>query len=252
MYRTAITRRPAPTFDRGLTTANLGRPSFELMLEQHRRYVAALRELGLEVLELEPDPGHPDAHFVEDTAVVTPELAVVTRPGAPSRRGEEETVAPHLARHRPLARIEAPGTVDGGDVLVVGRRLLIGLSERTNRDGAEQLARALEPHGYRATRCPVGAGLHLKSSVNHVGSTTLLVTPGFAGRPELAGFDLLVVEPEEAYAANTLYVNGHLLVPAGFPATRRTLAATGLPVVELDTSEARKMDGGLTCLSIRF
>ncbi|MFN8011049.1 MAG: arginine deiminase family protein [Holophagaceae bacterium] len=251
-FTRALCRRPGPDFADGLTTADLGRPDHGTMLAQHEAYVAALRSLGLEVAVLDPLPGHPDAYFVEDAALVFPELAVVTRPGAGARRAEAEALAPALARHRELFRLEAPATLDGGDVLAVGKQVYAGLSERTNAEGVAQLGRILAPHGYTVTGVPVAAGLHFKSSVNWVGGDALLLTPDFAGRPELAGFRHLVVEASEAYAANTLWINGTLLTPAGFPRTRALLEGLGLPVLELDTSEARKMDGGLTCLSLRF
>jgi dimethylargininase len=252
MFTRAICRKPGPDFAQGITTSGLGPPDPARMLAQHGAYVDALRGLGLEVDLLEPLPGFPDAHFVEDAAVVTAAVAIVTRPGAPARRGEETALAPSLARHRSLARIEAPGTLDGGDVLIVDRRVLVGLSARTNPEGAAQLGRILQPFGFTTTPVPVGAGLHFKSGVNSLGGDVLLVSEDFAHREELASYRRIVVSTEETYAANTLWVNGTLLVPAGFPRTRAQLAALGLPVLELDTSEARKMDGGLTCLSLRF
>ena len=252
MLTRAILRRPGPDFAAGLTTAGLGTPDPSRMLAQHAAYADALRALGLEIEVLDPLPGFPDAYFVEDVAVVVPELAVVARPGAPSRRGEAEAIVPVLARHRELARLEQPATLDGGDVLIAGRTVFIGLSARTNEAGAEQLARLLEPHGYRSQTVPVAAGLHLKSSVSWLGGETLLVNKRAADRPELRVFRRIVVDATEEAACNTLLVNGTLLTPAGFPETRRQLDETGLPVVELDLTEPRKMDGGLTCMSLRL
>ncbi|MFI5370588.1 MAG: dimethylarginine dimethylaminohydrolase family protein [Candidatus Eisenbacteria bacterium] len=252
MFTHAICREPGLDFAAGITTSGLGRPALGKMLEQHRAYVGALRGLGLEVEVLAPLPGFPDAHFVEDAAIVTPEVAVVTRPGAPPRRGEEEAMAPVLARHRPLERITAPGTLEGGDVLIVGRRVLVGTGGRSSADGAAQLDRILEPFGYVTIPVPMAAGLHLKSDVNSLGDDVLLVTIEYASRGELACFRKLVVPAGEGYAANTLWINGTLLHPAGFPETRAKLDALGMPILELDTSESRKMDGSLTCLSLRF
>jgi len=251
-FTRALCRLPGPDAGAGLTTAGLGPPDQARLLAQHAAYVAALRALGLEVTVLPPLPGLPDAYFIEDPAVVVPELAVVTRPGAPARRGEVAALAPALAAHRPLAAIEPPATLDGGDVLVVGRRVLVGRSERTSADGIAALAALLSPHGYQVTAVPVGAGLHLKSSVSWVGGDALVVAHGFAARAALAGFRLLELDPAEGDAANVLWVNGSLLLPAGFPRTRALLATLGLPLVALDTSEIRKMDGGLTCLSLRL
>lgn len=252
MFSTAIVRRPGPDFARGLTTASLGTPDFEVMAGQHAAYVSALKRLGLEVVELPPLDGFPDAYFVEDAALVFPEVAVATRPGAESRRGEVETLVPVLSAFRPVERLTAPGTLDGGDVLVVGRRVFVGLSGRTNEAGAGQLADVLAPHGYTVEPVPVGRGLHLKSSVNHLGSETVLLAPFLEGTPAFAGFRRIVVPAEEAYAANVLWVNGTVFVPAGYPVTLERVSALGLPVVVLEVMEAGKMDGGLTCMSLRF
>jgi len=252
MFTHAITRQPGPNFADGLTTAELGQPDFSRMQSQHQTYVAALKALGLSVVTLPAEPDFPDAYFVEDPAIVLPEVAVITRPGAPSRRGERASLEPVLAQFRPLARIEAPGTLDGGDVLVIGQAVFIGLSERTNRPGAELLTRILSRYGYHSTFIPVGAGLHLKSSVNYVGKNTVLVTPDFAAHDALSDYKKIIVAPADAYAANTLLLNDHLITPAGFPAVKTALGSLGLPIVELDMSEARKMDGGLTCMSLRF
>ncbi|HEY6907949.1 MAG TPA: arginine deiminase family protein [Myxococcales bacterium] len=252
MLTWAIVRRPGPDFARGLTTAALGEPDAARMLAQHAAYADALRALGLEVEVLDPLPGFPDAYFVEDVAVVVPELAVVARPGAPSRLGEAEAIVPALGRHRELARLEAPATLEGGDVLVAGRTVFIGLSARTNAEGAAQLARLLEPHGYRCRTVPVAAGLHLKSSVSWLGGDLLLLAGRFADRPEFRAFRRIVLDAAEEPACNTLLVNGTLLTPAGFPEARRQLEDARLPIAELDVSEVRKMDGGLTCLSLRL
>jgi dimethylargininase len=252
MFTHAIVRIPAPNFADGITTVQGEQPSYSRMLEQHAAYVAALRACGLEVTSLALLEAYPDGHFVEDPAIVTPEVAVVTRPGADARRGEAAEIEPALRQFKSVVRIEAPGTLDGGDVLIVGKEVFIGLSERTNQEGADQLAALLAPYGYSSFTIPVGAGLHLKSSVNYVGKNFLLLTKSLADRPEFAHFERLVVEDEEEYACNTLWVNDTLLAPTGYPKTRALLAQVGLPIVELETSEVRKMDGGLTCMSLRF
>jgi len=251
-FTRAVARLPGPDAAEGLTTAGLGRPDLSLLLKQHSAYVGTLRRLGLEVEVLSEAPGFPDAYFVEDAAVVTPEVAVITRPGAPSRRGETVSVESALARHRPIRRIELPGTLDGGDVLSVGGRFFIGLSARTNEDGARQLGAILASFGRPWTAVPVEAGLHLKSSVNALGERTVVLASGFPTKEIFRGYERIVLDPGDDYAANTLWINGTLLVPKGFPRAAEKIAAAGLPVVELDTSEMRKMDGGLTCLSLRF
>ncbi len=251
-FEYAIARTPAKTFDRGITTTNLGAPNYEMVLEQHQAYVEALKSIGLTVIELDPLPDYPDAHFVEDTAVVTPEVAIITNPGAPSRQGEEKSIASVLEQYRQIEHIQAPGTIDGGDVLMIGKHFLIGISERTNQQGAEQIGRILEKYGNTHTTIPVGAGLHFKSSVNIVSNNTLVVTQDFVNHEALKAYNKIAVDHKESYAANTLWINDHLLVPKGFPNTNTKLEALGRPIVELDVSEMQKMDGGLTCLSIRF
>lgn len=248
----AIIRIPAVTLTRGITTANLGAPSYERALWQHRTYAQALKSIGLTVIELDPLPDYPDAHFVEDTAVVTPDVAIITNPGAKSRQGEVKSIAGILEPYRRIERIQAPGTLDGGDVLMIGHHFFIGISERTNQQGAEQLGRILEEHGKSYTIIAVGAGLHLKSSINYVGQNTVIATPAFQKHKALGRYDTITTGLNESYAANTLWVNDRLLIPKGFPDTKAKLKALGLPITELDVSEMRKMDGGLTCLSIRF
>ncbi len=221
-------------------------------MKQFEDYVAALGDCGLAVQILEPLEKFPDAHFVEDTAVIIPDAVVIARPGAESRRDESDAMVPVLANRRPVHRIEGPGTLDGGDVLVAGDVAFIGLSARTDESGARQLGAVLESHGIACRTVPVGAGLHFKSSVNLVSDGVLLVTEDFASREELVDYTTIVVPSDEAYACNSLLINGRLLMPAGYPATRRLLEPLGHDIIELDTSEFRKMDGGLTCLSLRF
>jgi dimethylargininase len=252
MFTKALVRTPGENFGRGLTTSRLGPPSYELILNQHGAYIETLRSLGLEVIVLPAEPRHPDGYFVEDTAVVTPHLAVITNPGAPSRRGEEATIEPVLSGYRRTFRVRPPAMIDGGDVLMVENHFFIGVSERTNRDGALALGRLLEKHGHTWSAVKVGSGLHLKSSVNYLGQGTLIVTPAYAGREEFKAYSKVILDKKEGYAANTLWLNGTLLTPAGFPKVRPKLEPLGLPIIELDVSEVRKMDGGLTCLSLRF
>lgn len=252
MFSHAIVRKPAANFDRGLTTSLLGAPDYTLMCAQHEAYVKTLKSLGLKIILLQPQPDFPDAYFVEDAAVVTPRVAVITRPGALSRQGEEITIEPVLASYRKIERITPPGTLDGGDVLMVGNRFYIGVSERTNRAGAVQLSDIFKKYGHETHMIQVAAGLHLKSSLNWVGEQTLLLTASFSRLDGLKAYDKIVLSETEQYAANTLFVNDHLILPKGFPATRRKLEKLSYPIVELDVSEVRKMDGGLTCLSIRF
>ncbi len=252
MFAHAIVRAPGPDAADGLTTVDLGRPDVPALRRQHAAYVEALTRLGLAINHLEPLAGHPDAYFVEDTALMFPELAIVTRPGAAARLAEAEAMAPVVARFRPVHRLTAPATVDGGDVLLVDRTVFVGMSARTSAAGAAQLAAILAPHGYRVVPLPVPEALHLKSSVTWAGGETLVVTAALAAMPELAGYRHVVVPPDEAYAANILWINGTLLMPQGFPRTQAMLEALGRPVWTLDQREVEKMDGALTCMSLRF
>jgi dimethylargininase len=252
MFTHAIVRKPGKNFDQGLTTSSMGPPDYELIVKQHNAYVNVLKSLGIEVIFLDSEDDYPDATFVEDTAVVTPNVAVITRPGAASRQGEEITIAPVLASYRSIETIEPPGTVDGGDVLTVGNRFFVGISDRTNESGAEQLGRILEQHGHDWSPVRVEEGLHLKSSLNFVGNDTLLLTESFRKLEVLKGYDKIVLTENDAYAANTLFLNDHIIMPKGFPGVREKIEKLQYPIIELDVSEVRKMDGGLTCLSIRF
>jgi len=248
----AIARSPTSNAGDGQTSAGLGRPDTARMLAQHQAYIRILESLGLQVTVLEGDPNFPDGCFVEDTAVVTKNVAVITRPGAPSRRGEETAIEPLLAESRPIAHITAPGSVDGGDVVVMPDCVLIGLSERTNEEGARQLTEIMRTHGMPCITLPAGDGLHLKSSVNAIGDDRLLVTQEFRTCPELSPFDMIAIPADESYAGNSLWLNDHVLVPAGFPKSRKLIEEMGVKTIESDVGEFRKMDGGLTCLSIRF
>lgn len=252
MFTHAITRRPSEEMVNGITTAGLGTPDYRLALKQHDAYCQALTDLGLDVTVLDPEPGYPDCCFVEDTAVVCEHVAVIAPLGAPTRQGEQETIAPVLAGFKPTVRVDSPANFEGGDVLQVDKTFYIGLTARTNQAGAEALGAAVAEHGYEwhAMRC--GPSLHFKTDVNYIGNNTLLISPFFDTAPELAGYERIVVEDDEAYARNCLHINGTTIVPAGFPKTLARVEALGLPTVVLDMSEFRKLDGGLTCLSLRF
>ncbi len=252
MFTHAITRLPGENFADGLTTSNLGCPSYPIILQQHHAYRKALLSLGLDVVVLPAESAYPDAYFVEDPAIITPKIVVITRPGASSRRGEETTLEPFLEYYRPLAHIQPPGTVDGGDVLMVGNHFFLGLSERTNMEGAAQLASFLADAGHTSETVPVAAGLHLKSGVNYVGKDTLLVTKSLIDHHAFAKYEKILLDADEEYAANTLWVNDALLMPKGFPKTHARLTKLGMLIIELNVSEVQKMDGGLTCMSLRF
>lgn len=252
MFTRAIARKPGKNIAEGITTSHLGQPDVDKAIDQFDTYIQTLESFGLTVEVMAPSPVYPDAHFVEDTAVVTPDIAVLTNPGAAARNGEPFDIEPILKQHRKIDHIKSPGTLDGGDVLMVGNHFFIGISDRTNEKGAEQLGDILSSYGNTWAPIPVDAGLHFKSSVNYVGKNTLLLTPDFADHPALASYDKITVGSGETYAGNTLLINNKLMIPKGFPKTRKKLERLGLDIVELDMSEFRKIDGGLTCLSIRF
>lgn len=237
----------------GLSTANLGRPDYAHALRQHQAYVDALRRCDLTVDVLPALEAFSDSVFVEDAALCTARGALLTRPGAPSRRDEPEHLAKALHAHYPeLARITAPGTLDAGDVMMAGDVFYIGLSQRTNRAGAEQLAAWLVRLGYRAEFVPLAAGLHLKSDMAYLEHNRLLITSVFAAHPAFSLFDRLVVDDDERGAANAVWVNGRVLMAQGYGKTAAMLRARGVEVIELDISEYQKLDGGLSCLSLRF
>jgi dimethylargininase len=255
-FTRAIVRPPSATFADGLTSAGLGAPDLPVALAQHAAYVAALEACGLAVTTLPPDDRFPDSTFVEDTAVLARGLAVFCRPGAPTRSGEVESIRPAVEAAFPSsASIEAPGTVDGGDVCEAGDHVFIGISERTNEEGARQLAAHLLPRGLASTLVDVRGIpglLHLKSGIAWLGGRTLALTEPIASRASFAGWTLLRVPAGEEYAANAVLVNGRVLLAAGFPLFEAAVKAFGLPTLPLAMSEFRKLDGGLSCLSLRF
>ena len=252
-FTNAIVRSPCHNLVHGLTHADLGPPDHGKAVEQHAAYVEALRGCGLAVTVLEPDEAYPDSVFIEDTAVLCERTAVVARPGANSRRGEEKTVALVLAGLFPqLEGIRAPGTLEGGDVMRAGDRFFVGLSARTNGDGAQQLAAMLRRHGYEVLFVPLRRVLHLKTGISYLEDNRLLAAGEFLRDPLLSSFAAIPVPTGESYAANSLWVNGRVLVPAGFPGTRKAIEKAGCETVPLDVSEFRKLDGGLSCLSLRF
>lgn len=250
MYTRAIVRRPGRNFANGITTSDLGKPNFNKALEQHAAYCEALKRCGVELTVLEADERYPDGCFVEDTAVVNSRMKVVSRPGAATRRGEEETIAGVLAGSGPTESITAPGTLEGGDVLRAENHYYIGISERTNTEGASQLSAILAKHGFTSSMIRVEAGLHLKSDIAYLGNGNFISTPVFSHVAHPA--NTIILDPEEYYSANCLRVNDYLLIAKGFPKSKKKILDLGYNIIELDMSEFRKMDGGLTCLSLLF
>ena len=256
MFRHAIARLPGANFIDGLTRVDLGTPSLALALEQHAAYCDALRACGLEVEVLPADAAHPDACFVEDCAIVLREGAMLTRPGASSRAGEVASLLPALRAHySELARIEAPGTLDGGDICEAGRHVFIGISHRTNEEGAAQLARWLADHGYSSATVDIhgiDSILHLKSGIAHLHGDRLLLIDELADHAAFTDYSRILVAPEEAYGANAVQVNDRVLIARGHPKLAASLGELGYATIALDMSEYAKLDGGLSCLSLRF
>lgn len=253
MFKNAIVRKPCPEIINGLTSVSLGKPDYNKALDQHAGYVEALRSCGLNVKVLEADSQFPDSVFVEDVALCTSECAIVTNPGAPSRNDEKlEMNAVLKSFYKHIEAIEAPGTLDAGDVMMVGKHFYIGISERTNGQGAEQLISYLERYGMTGSMVPLKEMLHLKSGLSYLEQNHLLITGEFINHSAFADFQKIKVDPDESYAANSLWVNSTVLVPAGFPRTLAKIKQAGYHTLILDVSEFRKLDGGLSCLSLRF
>ena len=219
---------------------------------EHRAYARFLAEMGASVVTLPAQPDLPDSVFVEDPAVVVDEVAVINRTGAPSRRSEAESLARALAAYRPLRRIEEPATLEGGDVLRIGRRIFVGASARTNAAGIDQLRRELAPFGYTVEPVEVRHCLHLKSAVTCVSHDTLLVNRRLIDAAPLEPFRMIDVAPGEPGAANTLALGGVVLVPAAYPATADILERQGFRVRSIDIAELMKAEAGLTCSSLIF
>jgi len=270
----AIVRLASPNFAGGLTTAELGAPDYYLALEQHAAYCAALEQCGLQLIMLEADELYPDSCFVEDAALIIEESsadyadsksdnpraarkrAILTRPGAPSRQGEVVSMRGVLSGLFPaLDEIRSPGTVDGGDICEAGTHFFIGISERTNDEGARQLAEILTRQGCTSSFVDIRGVtglLHLKSGVAYLGDKTLVVTEALAKREEFRGYRLIHVDPSEDYAANCIEVNGRVLIAAGHPRFAAKLRDLRYETIALEMSEFQKMDGGLSCLSVRW
>lgn len=253
MFKNVIVRRPGRSLSGGITSANLGKPDYDNALIQQDNYIEALKQCGVAVTVLEAQEEFPDSVFVEDTAVCTEKCAIITFPGADSRQGEETTIEQALEEfYDYIEHITMPGTLDGGDVMMVGGHFYVGMSDRTNDEGFRQFNAILESYGYSASSIAMEKFLHLKTGLAYLENNNLLVTGEFTGHPEFEKYNRIIVDETEAYAANSIWVNGKVLVPLGYPKTRAAVEAAGYEVIEVDVSEFRKLDGGLSCLSLRF
>jgi dimethylargininase len=250
---TAITRAVSPAINR-CEIGFIDRQPIDVARanEQHRQYEALLSELGANVMSLPAEPDYPDSVFVEDPAVVVDEVAIMTRMGAASRRGESESLALALSRYRPLRWLREPATLEGGDAMRIGRTLYVGVSHRTNGAGIEQLAEELRPFGYRVVPVAVRGALHLKTACCYLGGGAILANRAWLDVEPLAQFRIVDVAPGEDRAANVLSAGGAVMIPASFPRTAELLARMGLQVRPLDVSELMKAEAGVTCCSLIF
>jgi len=249
----AITRSISPSFAEGERT-HLARAPIDLHVarNEHKAYEDTLRRLGASVIRAPDAPDQPDAVFVEDTALVLDEVAVITRPGAASRRRETDSVAQLLSNYRPLRRLESPATLDGGDVLRLGRVLYVGLSSRSNSDAINQLTTVLAPFDYRVVPVVVTGCLHLKSAVTAVGGNRLLINSAWCDPTAFDGSELIAVADEEPFGANALLVRDSVIYPVTFPYTAERLVQAGLNVVRTPCVEIAKAEGAVTCCSLLF
>jgi dimethylargininase len=247
----AITRQISPRFAECELT-HIERVPIDLPLarQQHEQYVQALRQLGCQVIELPPEADLPDSVFVEDTAIILPEIAIITRPGADSRKPEVESIAPILSRYRPLARIQAPATLDGGDVLVLGKKIFVGLSTRSNHLAITQLQTLLADYGYDVDGVHLHDCLHLKSAVTRLDDQTLLINRAWVDTKPFETYHLIDVDPDEPFAANCLPIGGVILYSAAFPKTLQKIKEQGFSVQTVDVSELAKAEGAITCCSL--
>ncbi|QFT74033.1 dimethylarginine dimethylaminohydrolase family protein [Ruegeria sp. THAF33] len=253
-FSRAITRRPAPTIADGLRAEDIGNPDFDGMTAAHGAYVAALKSTGAEVIELDPLDAFPDAQFVEDTALCLPQGAVLMRPGAPSRMGEVAEIAPALlACYETVTQINGPGHIEGGDILVTGREILVGRSDRTDAEGVEELAKITSEWGHklREVFTPEGV-LHFKTDCSLMDAETILATRRLDASGCFEGYRVLHVADGEEAAANAIRFNNLVLMAAGFPRTAEMLDREGYEVIEIDNTDCAKLDGGMSCLSLRF
>jgi len=252
-FSKAIVKLPCRNMIYGLTESKEGMPDFDLAKLQHSNYIEALERCGLDVIVLPEDENYPDSVFIEDVSVLTPHCAIVTRPGATSRRDEINSMDKVLGEfYDSIDRINEPGTLDGGDVLMVGSHYYIGLSDRTNLEGANQFIEILNKYRMTGSTIELDTMLHLKSGVAYLENENLVVSGEFVDKSEFENFNKIIIQNDEQYAANCLWINGTVLIPEGYPNSKIAIESLGYKTITLDMSEFRKLDGGLSCLSLRF
>jgi dimethylargininase len=250
---TAITRAVSPALV-NCELSFISRQPIDLQVAsaQHRAYEQLLEKLGAKIISLPAEPDLPDSMFVEDPAIVLNELAVIFPLGTESRRPEAASLARAIARFRKLEHVKLPGTVEGGDILRIDRKLFVGLTKRSNPEGIRQLTAILAPHHYEVIPVPVTGCLHLKSAVTHLGRATLLANRAWFDPSPFSSHNWIDVDPTEPHAANALALGDTIIFPASFPLTRARIEAAGFHVTPLDISELQKAESGLTCSSLLF
>lgn len=254
LYSNAIVKRPGQSIVQGIGSKKTSAPDYKKALQQHDEYLEALTRCELKIEVLEEEEEYPDSTFVEDPAIVTERVAVINRLGAPSRQGEERAIRESLKRYfEEVEEIESPGTLEGGDILQIDELFFIGLSKRTNLEGALQLKTILERVDYQVQiiKDLPPTVLHLKSGMAYLGDNNLLTTRDFYRKTYVKGFNCFIVPDDEKYAANSLRINAYVLVPEGYDKTEEMIQRV-YPVITVDTSMFRRIDGGLSCLSLRF
>jgi dimethylargininase len=247
----AITRRISSRFNEcEITHIDRTPIDLEVARTQHQNYVKALEALGCEVTELPEEPDLPDSVFVEDTAFILPEVAVITRPGADSRKPEIKSIVQTLSLYKPLVHVTEPATVDGGDVLILGKDIYIGLSLRSNQESIDQIQYLLNHHGYTVTGVKMHDCLHLKTALTKVDHQTVLINPNWVDTSHFEAFDWIEVDASEPFAANCLPVNGQIIYPTSFPKTTKKLEAHGCKILPVQVDELAKAEGAVTCCSL--
>jgi len=252
-FKNAIVRKPGRSLEQGISSSNLTKPDFQQAIHQHQNYIESLKKCKVEVTILEADEQFPDSVFVEDTAVLTEKCAIITNPGVFSRKGEEKSIKNILKKiFSNVENIKPPGNLEGGDVMEVDNHFYIGISGRTNPEGARQLINILGKYGYSASQVLLANILHLKTGLSYLENNNLLITGELKNQSTFNKFNKIVVDESESYATNSIWVNETVLVPDGHKKTAETIKNAGYRVIEVDVSEFQKLDGGLSCLSLRF
>ena len=256
MFHNCIVRKPCKALVSGITSGLYpGKPDYELACKQHEHYIECLKQCGVQVEVLPPLEEYPDSVFVEDPAVVTKSCAIITNPGAASRNGEKNEILSAIQKFYPEDKIHfitGEGSLEGGDVMMVGDHFYVGRSARTNEEGIRQFIEILEGWGLSGSEVPLEYVLHLKTGVNYLEDNNMLVSGEFKTKPDFEKYNKVEIPEDEAYAANCIWVNGTVIVPEGYPTVLKAVQDLGYKTLTVDTSEYRKIDGGLSCLSLRF